>query len=541
MGRLFVFMMGVAVLLSFGPYVLPLLLGAAAMVAFVVGAIEYATATISGFTPLGPIAHLRIDPPEQTEEGPDPAYVSYFAGPILLDYQQVLRRTLVQVWAKVVGSFDPRKVGQTPSLVQRVWLWVRRSMLWKLFTVPTAVAATAGLVAGAGIALGFVGVISVVFAVLLVLFVLGAVLTGGASRLLELAVLFARGITVECPTCHVRATRPVYQCPNESCHATHRRLLPGRSGVLRRTCRCRQTLPTLLAGGKAKLPAFCAECSSPLPIKGLSAPTVHIPVVAGPQAGKSVFMQIAVSRLMLLGDGFEFADPDAMAQFERNLKIGVTDDPKRALKTVVARPRAYNVFVGKDGSLARRLLYLYDPAGEILESADQLAEAQFLRFTKGVVFIVDPFALRQVRSASDRATLGEIRASNTAPREVLERFRDSLRERMSADKTGRINLSVAVVVTKADGLLDLSGVRHPYAGLDHVDRETRSQAVQDWFGEMGQRDIVSSLANNFARVSYFVVSYQDAREVTRHESGGTAVFNDDPAQPLLWLLHRKER
>lgn len=541
MGRLILFGMGVTVLLVFGPYVLPLLLGLAAMVAFVVGAIEYATATISGFTPFGPIGHLRIDPPEQSDDGLDPAYVSYFAGPILLDYRQVLRRTYAQVWAKVVGSLDMNKVGQTRSLVHRVWLWVRDSLIWKLFTVPVGAAATLGLVAGAGIALGFVGVISVVFAVLLMLFVVGAVLTGGGSRLLELAVLFVRGITLECPTCHVRATRPVYQCPNDSCRATHRRLLPGRSGVLRRTCRCRQTLPTLLAGGKAKLAAFCAECSSPLPIKGLSAPTVHIPVVAGPQAGKSVFMQIAVSRLMLLGDGFEFADPMAMAEFEKNLKIGVTDDPKRALKTVVARPRAYNVFVGREGSLARRLLYLYDPAGEILESADQLAEAQFLRFTKGVVFVVDPFALRQVRSSIDRAMLGEVRASNTAPREVLERFRDSLRERMSTDKTGRIDLSVAVVVTKADGLLALSGVRHPYAGLEYADRETRSQAAQDWFADMGQRDIVSTLANNFTRVSYFVVSYQDAREVTRHESAGTAVFNDDPAQPLLWLLRRKER
>lgn len=539
--RLFLFVVAFVALLVVGPYVLSLLFCVAAVIAFVVGAVEYATATISGFTPFGPIAHLKIDPPQPSADGPDPAYASYLAGPVLLDYQGVLIRTFARVWAKVVGDFDLRKSQGPPSLVLRVWIWVRNSMIWKLFTVPAGVAATIGLVAGAAVALGFVGIVSVVFAALLVLFVVGALLTGAGAGLLELGVLFVRGITVECPTCHVRAIRPVYQCQNASCHAMHRRLLPGRSGVLRRTCRCGQTLPTLLANGKTKLAAFCAECSAPLPIRGLSAPTAHIPVVAGPQAGKSVFMQIAVSRLMLLGNGFEFADSDAMAVFETNLKIGVTDDPKRAIKTVVARPRAYNIFVGKDGSLARRLLYLYDPAGEILESVDQLAEAQFLRFTKGVVFVVDPFALRRVRSSTDRSMLGEVRASNTAPREVLERFRDTLREHIRADRTGRIHRPVAVVITKADGLLNVSGVRHPYAGLSNGDRETRSQAVQDWIAEMGQGDIVSSLANNFTRVSYFVVSYQDAREVTQHKSHGAAVFNDDPAQPLLWLLNRKER
>jgi Double-GTPase 2 len=530
----------IGLLIVVGPYVLTFLFIAGALVAFVVGAVEYFTASIAGFTPYGSITHLRIEPPPESDDGPDPAYRSYYAGPVLLDYRKVLKATFEQVWAKiVVGKLDENTGVAPPSLVNRVWLWVKRTMWPKLLSVPCAIAASAGLIVGAVGAIGFVAVASLIFAALLVVVVLGALATGGGSRLIELALLYIRGITIECGVCHVRATRPVYRCPK--CRAAHRRLLPGLSGVLHRTCRCHATLPTLLALGKTRLPAQYAECHAQLPIKGLSAPTVHIPVIAGPTAGKSVFMQTAITRLMLMDDGFEFADQRARDDFERNLRLGVTDDPRRAVKTVNTRPRAYNVFVGKEGSRARRLLYLYDPAGESVESVEQLADAQFLAFTKGVVFIVDPFALRQVRSATDRALLGRVNASNAAPKDVLGRFVEALRERMATGRSNRMNIPVAVVLTKADGLLDVSAVGHPYAGRRQVERLERDSAAREWLVKLGQRDLVSSLDNYFSAVSYFAVSYRDAREVTGHRSTSGPVFNDDPAEPVLWLLERRAR
>ena len=522
------------------PYVLGFALVVGLGVAFVAGTVEYVSAAIAGFRPFQPIAHLRISPPPETDNGPDPAYRSYYAGPVLLDYQKVLTMTFEHVWARIIEGKPDENTGVTSqSLVNRVWNYVRRSSISRLVTVPCGIAVTVGLIIGVIGAISFVAVASLIFAGLLVLLVLGALATAGGSRLLEIAVLYLRGITIECGTCNVRATRPVYRCPQ--CRATHRRLLPGRSGVLHRTCRCHLKLPTLLALGKAKLPAQCAECQAQLPVKGLTAPTVHIPVIAGPTAGKSVFMQTAITRLMLLENGFEFADERAKDEFERNLRLGVHDDPNRAVKTTITRPRAYNVYVGKEGNRARRLLYLYDPAGESVESVEQLADAQFLAFTKGVVFVVDPFSLRYVRSETDRALLGQVRASNTAPKEVLERFVEALRERIPAGRSNRMNISVAVVLTKSDGLLDPSGVAHPYARLGDSTRASRDAAVREWLADMGQRDLVSSLDNHFVAVSYFAVSYQDAREVCVHESVRGAVTNDDPAAPVLWLLDRKAR
>ena len=537
------------------PYLFGFLIAGGAAVALVVGAIEFVTAAFAGFTPAGPVGHLRIDPPAESEDGPDPAYRSYYAGPVLLDYRKVLAQTFGRVWARVVTDRRDVHTGLVVqrSLVRRAWAITGQSgsPYWKVVAVPSAFAATIGLMAGMAGAFALVAVTSVIFGLLLVVMVLAALITAGTTRVAEFGMLYLRGITIECGTCHVRATRPIYRCP--TCDAAHRRLVPGRAGVLHRTCRCRTSLPTLLAIGKAKLPAQCAECKALLPVKGLTAPTVHIPVIAGPTAGKSVFMQTSVTRLMVRGDesggGFEFADEMAKSDFERNVGLGVHNDPSKILKTVVRRPRAYNVFVGREGSRARRLLYLYDPAGETVESVEQLAEAQFLAFTKGVVFVIDPFSLRAVRSASDRTLLRQVSASNTAAKAVLERFVESLRERLPTTRSHRLNLPVAVVLTKADGLVGLPEVGHPYANLgaasiDRAMRAERDAALRTWLSDTNdRRDLVSSLDNNFATVAYFAVSYQDAVEVSPHDlpGGASAVTNDDPAAPLLWLLDRKAR
>lgn len=508
------------------------------LVAFVVGVIEYAIAAVHGFTPYGPVTHLRIGPPDPVEGGADPAYRSYYAGPVLHDYRKVVVATFQQVWAKII-YVEPDESGRVdvdPYLTM-VWDWARRSGPLQAFYYLIAIAVSIGLVMGTAAALLFVAVATVIFAALLVLLVIAAVATAGSLRLLEVSVLFVRGITIECGTCHVRATRPIYRCPN--CHAEHRHLLPGLPGVLHRTCRCHTVLPTVLANGKAKLAAQCAECKAQLPTRGLTAPTVHIPVIAGPTAGKSVFMQTAVNRLKLRGDGFEFADERAYDEFQQNIQRGVIDDPRRSVKTVNTRPKAYNVYVGAEGSRRRRLLYLYDPAGEAVESPDELAESQFLKHTKGAVFIIDPFSLRQVRSETDRALLNQVSASNTPPKDSLERFVEALREHTRAKAGECMRIPVAVVLTKADALLAPAGASHPYAGLPAANRAERDAAVRKWFTSTGQPDLLSSMDNQFTSVSYFVVSYQDAREVSPHESAQGDVTNDDPAAPLLWLLNRK--
>jgi Double-GTPase 2 len=517
-------------------------------VAIVVGAAEFVKAAFAGFTPAGPIDHLRIEPPAEQGSKRDPAYRSYYAGPILLDYWEVLVQTSEKVWDKIVAG------STRTSMIKRTWSMVEKAEdepFFNVFAVPVAIGAIAGLVLGVTGLFGLIAVTSLIFGLLLLLIVIGAFVTAGTARVAEFAVLWVRGITIECGNgnCNTRATKPLYRCPD--CDATHRRLVPGLAGVLHRTCACQYKLPTLLALGKARLVAQCANCQTPLPSKGLTAPTVHIPVIAGSTAGKSVFMQTAMTRLMVRGEengggGFEFADDGARAQFERNEQLRTSDVPSRMERTRTYRPRAYNVYVGRERTRKRRLLYLYDPAGETFTDVEHLANFQFLKYTKGIVFVVDPFSLRAVRSASDQDLLDEVKASNTAARDVLERFVESLRERRFRTRGNLFKLPVAVVVTKADGLLTIPGSAHPYATLGPSaigsdQRSERNAAVRRWLCDFaGSKDLVTTLENRFVAVSYFAVSYRDARKVEQLPApGGTTVTNDDPASPLLWLLYRE--
>jgi hypothetical protein len=96
---------------------------------------------------------------------------------------------------------------------------------------------------------------------------------------------------------------------------------------------------------------------------------------------------------------------------------------------------------------------------------------------------------------------------------------------------------VAVVITKADALLTVPNLRHPYMGLP-ADMPARAAAVRRWLIDQGHGDVVSSLHNHFSEVRYFIVTYLDHTAVTarQHVDGGPAVANDDPAAPVRWLL-----
>jgi hypothetical protein len=523
--------------------------------------VEFATAAYGGFDPRAPADHLRVAPPPAAPVGVpagrparDPGYRSYYSGPVLRDLRAVLQRattkTVTQIFGRSGGGAPADGSAGSVPLVRRVtdlWGRVGHWALRLLIAVPIG-AAVAGLVLGAVAAGALVTSTSLIFVTLLAAAVLVCLVTGFMAGLLERAALFARGITIECGRCHERATRPVYRCGNPACSAEHRMLVPGRFGVLWRTCRCQQRLPTLLMLGKYRLPAQCANCGLALPLKGLTAPTFHVPVIAGPRAGKSVYMHVAIHRLMLLdketGSGFEFADPTAREAFQKNTELGIVDDPRNALKTRTLLPAAYNVYVGRKKSMQRRLLYLYDPQGELLEGADDLAEATFLRFTKGVLLVIDPFSLAAVRSAVDRRTLDDAGASTSNAKLVLERFAESMRERVGTRGGPQLAVPVAVVLTKADALRGARDVTHPYRGLgpaatDPSARAERDKAIRAWLDRVGGRgDLVKSVRNNFRAAAYFTVSYEDARQVRPHaDAGNVKITNDDPAEPLRWLMN----
>jgi hypothetical protein len=524
------FMLAVAgTLLTAGFYLaIPAIVGATAT-GLIAGMAEFAVSGVRGFGGEGSLEELRISP----EPGGEPAYRSYFQGPVIREFRIVVNQSSQSVIARI-----RRWVG---------WAWDRFGQfdhwLWKCFAVLPAVAVTVGLVVGGCLAAVVLAAAAVVAGLILALLVLLGRIIGLVLRGIEMTVLAIRGITLECPSCRERVTRPVYRCSGqEGCDAAHKRLVPGRYGVLFRVCQCGRSLPTLLLLGKLRLVSQCSHCSFQLPLRGYSAPTLHIPVAGAPQVGKSVFMFASVKRLYdgVGGDDTTqhfWADEGFMKTFvETRASIG---NPEAMRKTTVTRPNAYNIYLGT--GTQRRLMYLYDSAGEIYDDSGALSEADFYRFTKGIILCVDPFSLAGLRRRVDRATLDNVRSLPKDPKDVLERMAENLREwRSRGTRDGKLSIKVAVVLTKADALQPAQ-VPHPYAALpplngDGSGRSQRDAAVRAWIAEVGVRpDIVSSITNNFQTSSFFVVSHRDAGSTSPSPQ---RAINDDPADPIQWILSR---
>ncbi|WP_214404337.1 TRAFAC clade GTPase domain-containing protein [Pseudonocardia lacus] len=483
--------------------------------------------------------HLRVAPPDPPPPGRDPGYLSYYFGPAWRDCGDML---VAGGRAAVRRALSLRAKGPRSVLGYLLDAWRLPDELnsWpgvvgKVIFTGGLVGGLVGLVAGAAVAGTFLLVAALVFALLL-----GALLGGtwavcAVLHLVELAALRVRGITVECPSCQRRVGVPVYECPQ--CQELHHRLLPGSLGVLARTCRCRAELPTLLLRGRSRLRAHCShpDCRGVLPIGGLTAPTHHVPVVAGKVAGKTVHMLAAIADLRD-DDGFAFGDDHTRDSF-----VNVAEqlqDLRTVPSTLPTAPlRAATFFVGVGSR--RRLVYLYDAAGEYYQSSDKVSGLRFLGSTAGMLLVVDPFSLPSVLSRMTAEEIELPQHSTSPPDDVVSRIADGLRERDVGRRRDRIGVRVAVVVTKCDVLLDRGPVPHPYEVRDATGRSERSAAVAAWLADTaGEGGLVRQLANQYAEVGYFAVSAFDAFGAGPRRSGrtGRELSNDPPSAPLRWLL-----
>lgn len=536
--------------------------------------VEFATATAWVFRgPAATIDHLSIEPPAPSSDPDaaarrDPAYRNYFFGPVLQDYWLALQKAGERAWERTfvgspVGDGESRKRNSIAYWIIDTWSAIgNRFYLGPELSGPIKILASGPMVGAlVGVGLGALGaavvaaLTSVIFGLLLALTVLVTIVFAGLLRCVELVILQIRGITLECGNCHRRVVLPAYSCPQcpPGQPSLHRRLIPGSLGVFSHICRCGNPLPTLLAKGKSGLPAYCQHegCGQPLPTKGLTAPTFHVPVVAGRSAGKTVFMMAAVTSLESSEDtasaGFEFASAKAERAYRR-MRSALEEASFSTITATLPEisVEAFTIYVGPEGSPRRRLLYLYDAAGERYETSAGVATFRFLGHTKGIVFIVDPFSFPSVRRSVGPDLLATLRASEADTDEGFSRFAQASRENLQVRTTRKMPIPVAVVLTKCDALLDSEAVAHPYDELGDADndqrqRGTRSKAVRHWLDSVaGQRGLVTVLENTFERCSYFAVSALDALSVQTRTSGrtSTVVSNDNTAAPILWLLDR---
>jgi hypothetical protein len=338
--------------------------------------------------------------------------------------------------------------------------------------------------------------------------------------LVEQILLLIRRIVVACPHpgCYRRFGLPEYACPADQCAERHRRLVPNRYGAIRHACRCGARLPTLVLLGRYRLVAFCPHCRRQLPGRSGRVRVEHLPIVGGPDAGKSTYLCLSVAalRTQLTDDGgtSEYVNP----QDEQAITAGLAELRRggRLLKTVVHLPRAVMLDVqGKDTD--GRILYLFDPAGEYYGSTELVDQQRYIDHAEVALLVVDPLAISGVWhgfTGADRREVEQAAPANVAeairenPGDVVDRLVAMLRSRSNGTKLRRL----LVVVTKSD-VLSRTSIGAASGGSDDV---------RDWLIRVGW--------GNWTRLLE-----ASASDEVRYVASGLGLDDAAYAEPLAWL------
>ncbi|MFI0348987.1 hypothetical protein [Actinomadura sp. 9N407] len=441
-----------------------------------------------------------------TLKGPSPvaepeiAYRHYLLAQVWWDWWTITRTVVPRVWQTASGVI----ITLTRTLL---------GGLWGFFAFPIWLALCAGIVAAA-IPAAVIGVALTVLYGVVAAIGLGAwlacVLVLAAVERLFMA--YGRILqTCPHPFCYEKIALPVYECPG--CGALHPRLTPGQGGAFRHVCRCGARLPTTVFLGRFRLAAYCPHCDGRLPDRIGRVRVEPLPFVGGPAAGKTTFMVLGIralhARAQALKGRLAFVEQRHALAYAR--AIGEFQRGGRPAKTGPELPLATMVDVDLPGR-ARRILYIFDPAGEHYTGATEVESLRYLDHGEAVLFVVDPFALPQVRralTAEERESVDQAAASSGEdPADTLQRVLNGLRSRPDRGRQKR----VAVVVTKVD-LLAGTEIGRAAAQDD--------AALRDWLDHVGLGNTVRALDQAAGQVRYF--------------GSGLGTAPDDVADLLGWV------
>lgn len=339
--------------------------------------------------------------------------------------------------------------------------------------------------------------------------------TLGVLRVGERLWTSSRGTAASCPKCFYVSERPAYVCPNAACGWLHRDIRPGRLGLLARRCACGVLMPTMVLRAAWRLEARCQSCEETLSYGAAAVRDVRVPIFGEVSAGKTRFLYAALGSLRAAGerDGPKITFPDERSRQSAERGLKMIQGSRDTIKTTADLPRALSAQIGRGATAT--LLHMFDAAGECYRSTADQHELRYLDTGHGLVYVLDPFAIAEVRNrltGHNAAALRLAHASSADPEGAYSDVVTRLRGGGVRPATQRL----AVVVSKAD-LLAAFGFDFP--------RE--SSELADWLYSVGMHNIVLAARQEFADARYFAVASLSSEEFAS---------DLDPAAPLRWLL-----
>lgn len=356
----------------------------------------------------------------------------------------------------------------------------------------------------------------------------------------ERAYLLIKGFLTVCPSCHVRASLPVYLC--DGCNrAEHRHLLPSSYGTFHHRCRCGQKLPSTFFLNRGRLVSKCPQCNYFLSRTHSESVKTIVPVIGGPSVGKTAYMiwlvQKLCDRAAAGGQTIGFLDDGEKSRYETSLEA--LRRGRMPAKTVATTPTAFNL-ISDEATKNPHTVYLYDPAGEAFGGEAELSPNRFLEYCSGILFLIDPFSIPAVQEAYgiDSGRPGSFAPSSQRPDDLLDRLLFMLEKNFGHHPAESIRIPIAVVLTKVDAfdLERLLGHAGLPAGLsDGALDAACSERIQAQLKKWDMTPLVENIESRFRDYRFFSFS-----AVGFERSPSLAFSPQRVERPYYWLLSRRE-
>lgn len=342
-----------------------------------------------------------------------------------------------------------------------------------------------------------------------------------------------------CPICQYRFDLPTYLCP--ICQAKHTRLIPSQYGIFKRKCQCGAKLPTTFFNGRQKLNSECPKCTFNLSYKkgGGKQKEVSIPVIGGASAGKTCFINMAISSLedgVAAKKGYDFKFlANGLNEYEdivNEMHHGHLPE-----KTSDMRLKYYQFYMTPKGESVQQLVSLCDVGGEIFSDSESIGSQIGFRYADGFIMVIDPLSVAEYRRVAAQSTdLRRYGASAMTVDDILSRLVSTLENLHSSSAEAVLKTDIAIVFTKCD----LPGL-DALIGKSAVDTYTRTHTAtrdaacnilcESFLRTYGEDNFVNSMKSKFRSVQYFTCSsLGDVNSKSFRPEGVEA--------PILWLMKK---
>jgi len=377
---------------------------------------------------------------------------------------------------------------------------------------------------------------------LLILFTIASIFFG-IVFLLDKIYCVINAIVSHCPNCQSKFSLPIYICPK--CGVKHDRLRPGIYGILYRTCNCGEKLPTIFFNGRHKLEAQCPHCNYNIKDGGLHA-SWCIPVVGGPNSGKTCYINMAMMSLEKNAPsryGLQFEhEKNGLDDYEENsanLLRGYLPQKTQELRL------KYYQFTLTPKNATKQQISLCDVAGELFDvnaGGKEINNQTGFRYVNAFMLLIDPLSIPEYRNEVSK-TINLSGYSGGAQRidEMLDTFVRTLQNMFSINAKTMLDTDVAVVFTKTDvpGLdekIGESAVLKKASRLNLKARyETQNKLCEQFLREYNEDNFLISLKSRFKSIQFFTCS------ALGHVMNGQPFVASNVEEPFFWIVRKRSK